>query len=78
MQTGISCGAIPQNITTNAANRFFIVNDNHFPPTNRYHKILNKNKVEVSYHYILNTGHKYLAIAKNKNAAAKDMQLQIL
>ena len=43
------------NVKTNAAKIFLQLIDTHFPPTNKLHKIFNRNTVKVSYSCTQNT-----------------------
>ena len=43
-------------VITNVAKTFFQLIDLHFPPSNKFHKIFNRNKVKVSYCCTQNVG----------------------
>ena len=68
-----------KNVLTNIGKNFLKLVDKHFPPTNKLHKIFNRNTIKVSYSCTKNLeriikGHNYALINKNEHIKEKNTE----
>ena len=66
-----------KNVSTNIGKIFLKLVDKHFPPSNKLHKIFNRNTIKVSYSCTKNLeriikGHNYALINKNEHIKEKN------
>ena len=59
------------NVETNIGKTFLKLIDKHFPKTNKFHKIFNKNNVKVSYSCLPNIA-EMIKIAQKQNPVRRE------